>query len=91
VTHFEIPHADLTDERPPAHGKTLEFTISAPGSAFGLPTDVDREIRLRAQETWPADYLVGHPVRIKILDRVIDGIILRRARKEILLRGRFIG
>jgi hypothetical protein len=91
ATHFEIPHAELEDDRPePKGARVLRFGIPIPGAAFELSTTADKEIRLRAQETWPADYLVGHPVRIKMLDRTIDGIILRRARKEILLRGRFV-
>jgi hypothetical protein len=91
ATHFEIPHAELEDDRPEPKGtRVLRFDIPIPGAAFELSTTADKEIRLRAQETWPADYLPGHRVVIKMADRVVDAQVVRRARKEIVLRGRFV-
>jgi hypothetical protein len=89
VTHFQIAKADMTDERPAVVG-ALELSIPIPGHIFGLPKDADREITLRAQETWPPEYLPGRHVQIKMLGETIDAIVLKRARKEIVMRGRFV-
>ena len=91
ATHFEVGKIDLSDDRPPdTSDRWLTLRIPVASHLFPLSKDVDRLLRLRARETWPPEFMPGRHVMVKMLGGSVDAQILKRVRKEIVLRGRFV-